>query len=200
MIGIKPVSVPGSFATRLDPRSVSPHGGATLAGKLPAPRGELIQERGPETALSARRVTAGTAAAVAGASDASTRVEAQGADCAGGHARVPHDIAPPSTRGAAPESAAQRRSANAQVLSAVMSNPGTPPSAALGILLRMADPMATQDAALLSTGTSALARRLAGEPASQRQAYLAIVATAHQQGRIGETAYGALMTQLGGAP
>ena len=59
MIGIKPVSVPGSFATRLDPRSVSPHGGATLAGKLPAPRGELIQERGPETALSARRVTAG---------------------------------------------------------------------------------------------------------------------------------------------
>ncbi len=195
MTGIKPVSVPGSFAARLDPRSVSPRADAPLPGKLPAPRGELIQERGQDTALSARRVTAGTG----GVSAASTRAAAQGIGHAplAGHARLPQEIAPSWTRGAAPEAAAQRRSANAQVLSAVLSNPGTPPSAGLGILLRLADPAATQDAALLSTGTSALARRLAGEPESQRQAYLAIVATAYQQGRINDTAHGIFMKQLG---
>ncbi len=201
MTGINPVSVPGSFATRLDPHSVSPRAGAAAPGKLPAPRGELVQERGHGTALSARRVTAGATGSTgtAGASGASSRMAAQGADRAhhAGPARSPQEVAPPSTRGAASESTAQRRSATAEVLSALLSSPGTPPSAGLGILLRMADPAASPDAALLSTGTSALARRLAGEPASQRQAYLAIVATAHQQGRIGETAYGMFMKHLG---
>lgn len=197
MTGIPPASVPVSFATRLDPRSVSPRAGAAVPGRLPAPRGELVQERGHETALSARRVTTGTSATTR-APGAFTGGAAQSVDRAHhAGARAPQEIAPPAPRGAGPEPAAQRRSANAELLSAVLSNPGTPPSAGLAILLRMADALAPQDAALLSTGTSALARRLAVEPASQRQAYLAIVATAHQQGRIGESAYGVFMKQLG---
>jgi len=202
MTGIKPVSLPGPFATRLDPRSISPRAGTPVHGKLPAPRGELIQEQGPVTALSARRVTAGatgtggaTGTAGTGGAGASTRAAAPEVDRAG-QARLAQEVAPPLARSEVSESAAQRRSANAQVLSAVLSDPAMPASAGLGILLRLADQMAPQDAALLSTGSGALARRLAAEPDSQRKAYLAIVATAHQQGRIGDTAFGTLMTQL----
>lgn len=200
MAGIQPVSLPGAFAARLDPQSISPRPGAALPSRLPAPRSELVQERGQPTALTARHITTGTAAT--GRSGTAMRAAAQGLDAhAAGpfadHARPSHEVAPPAARGAQPPSAAQRRSANAELLSAVLSHPGTPPSAGLGILLRMADHMASQDAALLSTGTGALARRLAGEPASQRQACLASVAAAHQQGQVGEAAYGVFMTQLG---